>query len=280
VVAQTHRVQQRTSSALQALSRHWPEYMMEAWGLGTFMVSAGLFATLFEYPGSPVHQALPDPVARRILIGLAMGLTAVAIIYSPWGKRSGAHLNPATTLTFFSLGKVAPWDALFYIVAQFVGATLGILLVAALLGAAFTMAPVAYVATQPGAAGAAVAFAAEFTMSCGMMLMVLLVTNSERRAKYTGVFAGALVTIYIGIEAPLSGMSMNPARSFASAAPSGIWEGIWIYLTAPVAGMAMAPLLYRMFDARRRVHCAKLIHSEDQRCIHCHYQPLATKGRA
>jgi aquaporin Z len=278
VVAQAHRVQQRATHAIDALSRHWPEYLMEAWGLGTFMVSAGLFATLLEYPGSPVHQALPDPVARRVLIGLAMGLTAVAIIYSPWGKRSGAHLNPATTLTFASLGKVAPWDALFYVVAQFLGGILGVLLVAALLRGAFTMAPVAYAATVPGAGGASVAFAAEFIISCGMMLMVLFATNIERLAKYTGVFAGILVATYISLEAPLSGMSMNPARTFASAAPGGIWDGIWVYFVAPVAGMLSAPLIYRILDGRRGVHCAKLIHSEDQRCIHCHYDPSETSA--
>ncbi|NJO84009.1 MAG: hypothetical protein HC828_15300, partial [Blastochloris sp.] len=76
------------------------------WGLGTFMVSAGVFTTLLEYPGSPVHRAIADADLRRALIGLAMGLTAIAIIYSPFGQRSGAHLNPAVTLTFWWLGKV------------------------------------------------------------------------------------------------------------------------------------------------------------------------------
>jgi aquaporin Z len=104
-----------------ALSRHWPEYLMEAAGLGIFMVSAGLFGTLLEYPQSPVHQAIADDGLRRMLMGVAMGLTAVAIIYSPWGQQSGAHLNPAVTLTFLRLGKIARADALFYITAQCLG---------------------------------------------------------------------------------------------------------------------------------------------------------------
>ena len=81
---------------LTALRSHWPEYLMEAAGLGLFLVSAGLFGTLLEYPQSSVHRAVPDPLHRRMLMGLAMGLTAVAILYSPWGKQSGAPISSST----------------------------------------------------------------------------------------------------------------------------------------------------------------------------------------
>jgi aquaporin Z len=117
--------------------KNWPEYAMEAAGLALFMMSAGLFGTLLEDPGSAAHQALASPLLRRSLMGLAMGLTAVALIYSPWGKRSGAHLNPATTLTFFRLGKVAPRDACGYVVAHFLGGLFGIYLVGGLLECRF-----------------------------------------------------------------------------------------------------------------------------------------------
>src|SRR5580704_4386577 len=104
-----------------ALKEHWPEYLMEAAGLGIFMISACGFYALLEYPLSPVHQSIRDPVVRRILLGLARGLTAVGLIYSPWGKQSGAHFNPAVTLTFCWLGKVTAWDTCFYAVAHFLG---------------------------------------------------------------------------------------------------------------------------------------------------------------
>ncbi len=64
----------------QAFKQHWPEYLIEAWGLGTFMVSACVFATLLEHPDSPVHQALQAPFLRRGLMGAAVGLTAVGIM--------------------------------------------------------------------------------------------------------------------------------------------------------------------------------------------------------
>jgi len=103
---------------LSALKKHWPEYLMEAAGLGIFMVSASVLTILLYHPASPALKILPEEFPRRVFTGLAMGLTAIGIIYSPWGKQSGAHLNPAVTLTFFRLGKVAPWDAAFYLIAR------------------------------------------------------------------------------------------------------------------------------------------------------------------
>jgi aquaporin Z len=238
-----------------------------------FMVSAGLFATLLEYPHSAVHQALADPTVRRALMGLAMGLTAIGIIYSPWGQQSGAHINPAVTLTFLRLGKVAKWDAVFYIAAQFLGGTAGVLLVVALLGQPFTDVPVRYVATVPGSAGAWIAFGAEFAMSAGLMFTILAVMNSRRYERFTGVSAGILVATYIAFEAPLSGMSINPARTFASAAPGGAWEHAWVYYTAPLLGMLAGAELYRVAKHGASVKCAKLDHAPHKRCIHCGYEP-------
>src|SRR5690349_21185642 len=90
-----------------AFARHWPEYLIEAALLSAFMLSAVGCTVLLEHPGSPLHQVLESPLVRRVLMGLAMGTTAMALIYSPWGQRSGAHFNPAVRLTFMRLGKVA-----------------------------------------------------------------------------------------------------------------------------------------------------------------------------
>jgi aquaporin Z len=108
------------------LRHHWPEYLMEAAGLGLFMIVAAACASVIEHPASPLRQLLPDPLVRRALMGVAMGATSIALVYSPMGARSGAHLNPATTLTFYRLGRVHGVDAAAYIVAQFVGGVSGI----------------------------------------------------------------------------------------------------------------------------------------------------------
>jgi aquaporin Z len=255
------------SDHAKGASVHWPEALMEAAGLGLFMISAGLFGTLLEYPGSPAHRALPDPLARRVVMGVAMGLTAIGLVYSPWGKRSGAHINPAFTVTMLRLGRVARGDALAYVAMQFVGGLAGASLVAALLGAAFVAEPVTAVATLPGPWGVGIAFTAEVAISFALILLVLTLGASPRWGRHTGLFVGALVCVYIILEAPISGMSMNPARSVASAIPAGVGRALWIYFAAPLAGMLLAAEVHVRLARSKRAGCAKVVHRLP--CIFC-----------
>lgn len=250
-----------------ALLHHWPEYLIEAAGLGLFMVSACGFGVLLEHPDSPLRQAIASPFLRRVLMGIAMGLTAIGIIYSRWGKRSGAHLNPATTWAFQRLGRVQVPDAVFYTLAQFAGGTLGVLLMAMLLGPRLAHSSVNYVVTVPGMLGSSIAFAAELVITFILMAVVLIVSSAPRWERWTGVCAGFLVAAYIAFEAPYSGMSLNPARSFASSVVAGFWKSPWVYVVAPMLGMQLAVLAH----VRRRapVACAKLHHRNTQRCIFC-----------
>lgn len=247
----------------------WPEYGMEGALLGLFMVSACVVTVALEHPASPLYIALPDPLLRRALIGLAMGLTAVGLILSPWGQQSGAHMNPAVTLTFWRLGRVRARDALCFIAAQALGAIGGVAVSRLLLGAALAHPAVNYAVTLPGVRGMSVAFVAEFSISALLMLVVLAVGASTRWAPRTPFFAGSLVALYITFEAPLSGMSMNPARSLGSMFWVGDFSSFWIYLLAPPLGMLTAAGLFTAARGLAAVHCAKLHHENAKRCIHC-----------
>lgn len=251
---------------LDTLRRHWPEYVIEALLLALFMLSASLFGTLLGHPDSPVRRAIGTPLALRALMGCAMGATAVALVYSPLGKRSGAHMNPAVTLAFLSLGKLRGRDAIAYVAAQFAGGAAGMWAATFLLRARLAHPDVDYVVTRPGMAGLAVAFMAELVISFVLFSVVLRVASLPRFARYAGLCAGLLVALYITFEAPLSGMSMNPARSFGSALRAHHWSAYWIYLTAPVLGMLAAAWL---FSSRWRAPCAKLHHDNPYRCIFC-----------
>lgn len=247
------------------ITDHLPEYAIEAWCLGSFMLSACGFGVLLFHPAS--SAAGLNVWLRDILMGIAMGATAVAIIRSPWGRRSGAHFNPAVTLAFLRLGKIAPIDAVGYIISQFVGGVLGVLAARAIFGDLLADSAVNFVATLPGRYGVGAAFAAEVIISFTMMSMILFTSNSPRLSHLTSFFAGLLVAIFITFESPISGMSMNPARSLASAAFSADWQAIWLYFLAPTAAMLLAAEVFVRARGLRAVLCAKLDHHGRARCI-------------
>lgn len=261
---------------LNSLRRHWQEYLIEAWGLGAFMISACVFGVLLFYPESPLISL--NAFLRNILMGVAMGATAIGIFCSPWGKRSGAHINPAVTLTFLRLGKVKFYDAVFYISAQFAGGVFGVFAAWIFLGKLLEDSAVNFVVTLPGKQGNGIAFIAEIVISFFMMTMVLWTANSLKLSRYTPFFAGLLVAIYITFENPLSGMSMNPARSFGSAFAANNFTAIWIYFIAPPLAMLFAGEVYVRVKGAKEIYCAKFHHHNNKRCIfNCRFEELKSK---
>ena len=267
-----------TLGVVASLRLHWPEYLMEAWEMSLFMFCTCSFATLLQHPASPVRHFFISGIVRRALMGLAIGATVMALIMSPWGKQSGGHINPAMTFAFYRLGKLHSWDTLFYWVAQFSGATIGVALATFLLRGAPRDSTVRYAVTAPGVYGAAVAFAAELAISFILMMTVLLVTNHERLARYTPYFVGSLYAVNITFETPLSGMSMNPARTFGPAAYGGYWHTLWIYFIAPTVGMLAAAETFLRIRRGIAPYCAKLHHANHERCIF-HHTPHLPKRR-
>ena len=259
-------------SATASLRDHWPEYLMEVGELAVYLFVACMVATLLQHPASIVQQSISNNVTRRALMGLALGATTIAIVMSPWGKRSGGHFNPAITLTFYRLGKVEFWDAWFYVIAQFVGATSGVCLARLVLQGALGQQAVRYAVTVPGIYGSAVAFVAELAISFILMVTVLFTTNSKTLAPYTAYFVGILIATYFIFEAPLSGMSTNPARTFGSALHANYWHALWIYFIAPSLGMLAAAEIFLRVRGGAAPYCGKLHHANSQRCIFHHTQ--------
>ncbi len=254
-----------------ALKNHWLEFVCEAVGLGAFMISACFFAVLLFHPQSPL--SFLDASFRLVLMGLAMGTTAILIIYSPFGKLSGAHINPSVTLTFWRLGKVKTNDAIFYAVFQFIGASGGVFLSWLILGD--WLAEVQFVVTIPGKYGSFVSFVSEFGISFLLMTTVLVTSNNRKLSRYTPFFAGFLVATYISFESPISGMSMNPARTFGSAIVAGVWNSWWIYFLAPPLAMLAAAEVYVRIKGWHSVFCAKFHHHNKMRCIfNCNFDEL------
>lgn len=254
---------------------HWTEYAIESSLLGLFVLCACSVAVVFNHPQSSVRRAVTNARTRRAIVGLLMGLTAIAIIYSPWGQRSGAHLNPAVTLTYAVLGKVHAPDVAGYMAAHFIGAVAGVFVARRLWGSRIMHEAVQCAVTQPGWLGVRGAWLGEFVITAVLMTTVLYASNTPHLMAFTGLFAGALVATFILVEAPLSGSSMNPARTLGSALHARSFRGLWVYFTAPPLGMLCGAMTYSATRGINHVYCCKLAHPEGQPCIfRCHASEL------
>lgn len=244
--------------AANAFSCHWQLYIFEGLELAAFMLSACIFTVLLFDPSLQAVHLIPSPAARRLLMGIAMGVTAILIIHSSPGKRSGAHFNPAITLTYYRLGKIRGWDAIFYGVFQFCGAIFGVGVSALVLGSRIAVPAVNYAITVPQPGGTEAAFLAELFMAMVLMGAVLWTANNPLLAPYTSYLVGVLIALDILFFAPVSGFSINPARTTGSAVFADIWTAWWVYFIAPPLGMLASAEIYRFAFGIERVLCAKV----------------------
>ena len=199
-----------------------------------FVIIVGV--SFLEHPSSPTRVAIESAGLRRLMMGTGMGCLVALLTYSSLGKISGAHLNPAISLAMAHLGELRWIDALAYIIAQFLGATSGAFAAAWICHPFAAHQAVNYAVTRPPAHGIGLAFALELLMTASLMALMMLCSASATWSRATGALAGLMIVLYVWAEAPLSGMSINPARSFASACMAGHWQDLWIYVVAPPLG--------------------------------------------
>ncbi len=244
---------------------------MEAAQTGALLFCIGLLAALL-YSGAAFQ--LPQAI-RPFAMGAGVSAATVLLIRSRFGRRTGAHLNPAVTLAYYYLGRVHRWDAVFYVTFQFLGAVSGMWLARGVLGGRLARPPVCYAVTTPGSGGEVLAFLAEWSLSALLMGIVLFTANHKTLIRYAPFAVGVLTIFYYGFCASLSGFSVNPARSFASALFAWIWNGLWIYFVAPVGGAVSAAALYAGWTGRDHIYCAKVFHDTRSTCpFRCNFLEL------
>jgi aquaporin Z len=246
---------------------HLPEYLSELFGTAIMMM-VGIGAILLMWgDGSPV-QVFGIPVwLRRLLTGILFAGGGTLVVLSPLGQRSGGHLNPAITWAFWRKGQVKSADAILYSVAQILGALAGVGIFVLIGGGSAKSVHLGL--TLPGQGySPAVAFVAEAVTTFLLMFLILYCAGNSRIAARTPYFAGALIALLVFVEAPISGTSLNPARSFAPAFWTHLFQFQWIYWIAPVLGaLAAVPSVGLFFSEKEQRGCAKLFHTEHYRCI-------------
>jgi aquaporin Z len=259
-------------SAGKALQVHWLLYCCEASELAIFMFAACAFGVLCFDSTSAAVAWLPSALGRQALFGAIMGAVCTWIIVSPMGRRSGAHFNPACTLTYYRLGRVRPMDAVFYILFQFIGAVLGVGLAALIFGSTLAIPTIDYAASVPGRFGTLAALGAELLMAVLFMSCALYMSNRQQIAAWTPYAIGLLIAVFLVIFGPVSGVGLNPARTTGSAIYANVWTAYWVYLIAPVTGMLLAAEWHVRAFSIEQILCAKLDPSTDHLCpFDCHY---------
>ncbi len=201
--------------------------------------SVGTFGIVFAGCGAIMIDVVSHGEITHVGVGLVFGLIVAAMI-SAFGHISGAHFNPAVTLGFvlarhFPLGRL--WG---YWGAQLFGAVIAAGTLRVLLG------NVAHLgATLPaGSSWQAAGF--EVLLTAGLMIVIMAVATDTRAVGQAAAFAiGATVGLEALFAGPISGASMNPARSLGPALMSGTWTAQWVYIMAPLLGAALGALLYR-----------------------------------
>lgn len=237
---------------------HWGPWLCEFAGTA-LLVSGGLSAVFLDFGrSSPVAAHLPSTSARLLLTGLLFAGTGSLVALSPLGRRSGAHLNPAVTLAFWTQRKVHPHDLAGYTVAQLAGAVAAVGCLRVAWGR--TARELQMGATQPGRGFTALdAAGLEMLMTASLILMIFFFTSHAPTARWTPLGNWVLVATLVWQGAPYTGTSLNPARSLAPALVAPDLANIWVYIVGPCAGALLAAALFAAF---RDTHTltAKLFH--------------------
>ncbi len=246
---------------------HWPEYGAELLGTA-FILFAGVSAVVFDFgTGSPLAHVLPDASIRRLITGLLFAGSGSLVAISPLGKLSGGHINPAVSLAFWMHGKMHHLDLGGYILGQLLGAIIGSLLVVLVWGG--HAASVGYGTTVPGAVYPLwMVFLAEVSLTFLLVLSIFFFVSSHRLMRWTPLMVWILIGVMVWLEAPVSGTSLNPARSFGPALVSWIWNDHWLYWVAPPLGALLAVGAFRLLAiGERDVLTGKLFHVPHYRSV-------------
>ena len=239
----------------------YPVLLAEAAGTGLLLL-AGLSCVILDFgAGSPVSNWIPDPGLRRLITGFLFGSSGGLIAISPLGKLSGAHLNPVVTFAFWAQGKLQTHMMAGYILVQFAGAAIGSLplLLWGQMGNS-----VDFGATVPGAGYSTwVVLGGEILTTGAMILGLFFFLSHPGLRHFTPLLFPFLYAVMVFLEAPISGTSTNPARSFGPSLVAGVWQGWWIYWLGPLLGTLLALALIRSnWLGVLEVEVAKLYHFE------------------
>jgi aquaporin Z len=239
----------------------WRLFLSELTGTA-LLLSVGLsFVILMSGFGSPMIRIIPDLKLRQVITGFLFGTTGALIALSPIGKTSGSHINPIVTLAFWLFRKIDSGTAMFYVLAQLIGAIIGSLplLLWGQMGRS-----VDFGASLPGKGySTEMVILGEVITTFTMVSLIIFFIGFRRIRAFTPAIFPVLFAIMVPLESAISGTSTNPARSLGPDLVSGQWQGWWIYWIGPFIGSLLASLICSFLA--KEITIAKLYHFESDR---------------
>ncbi len=272
-----HDVQQFAYHEWKLHGKHYEEYACEFLGTTLLVMAVVGAVAIVQAARSPVAAVVSAMPARLLLTGFIIAFCGMVITISPFGKLSGAHLNPAVSFGFWMLGKLGIKDTIGYIGSQMAGGLLGAVIAKPAFG--MLAREVKYAAMAPGAHISVItAFSGEFACTFVMTLAIFYFVSHSSLARWTPFMLLALIPFLVLFDGTVSGCGMNPARWIGPAYIAHIWQAAWIYLVGPIGGTALAVFFRKSGLASSPVPVtAKLFHDINYRSLFKHDQ-MPTKA--
>ncbi len=201
----------------------------------------GTFALVFCGTGAIVINEVTAGQVTNVGIGITFGMIVMAMIYT-FGRISGAHINPAVTIAFAFAFKVNKRSLVGYIIAQLLGAFLASIVLAFLFPSNMNL------GTTLPAGSWQQSFVLEIILTYFLMLVIIFVSQNKKTSHMTGMAVGSVVMLEAIFAGPITGASMNPARSIAPAIISGNTTHLWLYIAAPIIGAILAAYTWKYME--------------------------------
>lgn len=249
----------------QDVTSHWPEFVAEFVGTAFLLVCVLTAVSWLFSSASPIPRVVPSLGWRLLITGALLGGAGGLVAVTPFGRLSGAHLNPALSLGFTLLGKMRPADLAGYAIAQCGGAITGAWIGATLWG------PLAQsvhdAANVPGiGVSPPLALLGEIVATFLLVESILVLVSHQATMRWTPLLATFVVMVLVWGDGRLSGAGMNPARSLGPAVVASFWQRYWLYVIGPLLGATLAAMVHRLvlpFEAKT----AKVFHDRRYRSI-------------
>jgi len=254
---------------LHPTERNWELGCLVVHGLSEFLATLLLLVTVLGCVALVLVPNVPPGFMRALAAGCLVGVSVALLVYSPMGKLSGAHMNPAVSFAFWLEGRLKTGEMLTYVLMQFGGAVAACVMLSYWLYDPFEKIGFAVLVPAPELSTAQLILM-EGSATAILIVVLFFMMSHKELTRYTGLVLGAYLLLITAFCLSRTGSSFNPARAYGAALVAQRWQGLWSYLVAPMLGAGFGVLLCRLAPKlpRPKFHCLYQCHEHENYTRH------------